>query len=261
MTTGRVPAVEGKGAADDNAPAAIGREVFTDGSYAEIFRPDSGRDPFRDLYGQKRDDVLACLSRMPADSEILDLGGGMGRIAIPLADRHRVTLCDISERMLAMAGASAREAGVAADRLGLRQIDAGEPLPFPAASFDAAIALDLLVHLPDPVAALRELRRVLRPQGQLLADMTNANPLWTLRYPGYVGRRPRRWLTTLRGGGVLPEWQSIVRHRRRGEFERMLGAAGFTVSRRWRYGPSICPKWFLDLCTPISSTGFASPPA
>ena len=33
MTTGRVPAVEGKGAADDNAPAAIGREVFTDGSY------------------------------------------------------------------------------------------------------------------------------------------------------------------------------------------------------------------------------------
>ena len=38
-------------------------------------------------------------------------------------------------------------------------------LPFPDSSFDSAFAHAVLVHLRDPLAALRELRRVLRPGG------------------------------------------------------------------------------------------------
>jgi len=152
--------------------------------------------------------------------------------------------------MLEMAAAAAKLAGVPDGALTLHQLDAGKPLPFPAASFAAAVALDLLVHLPEPVATLRELRRVLRTDGVLLVDMTNGNPLWVLRYPRYVGRHPRRWLGTLRGGGVLPEWQSIVRHRGRGVFERMLADAGFQVTRRRDYGPPLVPKWFLARCHP-----------
>lgn len=226
------------------------RQIFTDGSYADIFRPDAKGDPFHALYRRKRSDVLDHLAGLPEGSRILDLGGGMGRIAVPLAARHRLTLCDISERMLEMAAAEARRTGVPDGHLTLGRLDAREPLPFAAASFDGAIALDLLVHLPEPVAALRELRRVLRPEGVLLVDMTNANPLWTLRYPRYVGRRPARWLATLRGKGVLPEWQSIVHHHHRGDFERMLAAADLRVTRRWDYGPPLVPKWWLRSCRP-----------
>jgi ubiquinone/menaquinone biosynthesis C-methylase UbiE len=230
--------------------AALDREIFTDGSYADIFRPDTSSDPFHALYRRKRDDVLAALAQLPESSRILDLGGGMGRIAVPLAALHAVTLCDISKRMLDLAAANAQRADAPDGHLILRQLDAGKPLPFPTASFDAAVALDLLVHLPDPVATLRELHRVLRPTAVLLVDMTNSNPLWTLRYPRYVGRRPRRWVATWRGGGVLPDWQEIVHHHRRREFELMLSDAGFRVSGRRDYGPRLSPKWFLRRCHP-----------
>lgn len=228
----------------------VERDVFTNGRYAESFRPDATSDPFHRLYSPKRRDVIASVSRLPEGSRVLDLGGGMGRIAVPLAQRrYQVTLCDISDDMLAMASQAGREAGVSKEDLTPRRVDASQPLPFATASFDCAIALDLLVHLPDPVAALRELRRVVAPEGEIIVDITNRSPWWVLRYPRYVGRRPRlRWLRTLRGGGVLPEWQGIVHHYTRPEFRRMLDEAGFHVVEHWRYGPPGCPKWFLERC-------------
>jgi SAM-dependent methyltransferase len=43
-------------------------------------------------------------------------------------------------------------------------------LPFTAGAFDAVTALNVLYHLPDPLPALREARRVLRPGAHLLAS-------------------------------------------------------------------------------------------
>lgn len=49
-----------------------------------------------------------------------------------------------------------------------------EPLPFPDASFDGVVAKDLLEHVADPGAVVREIRRVLRPGGRVFASSPDA---------------------------------------------------------------------------------------
>jgi ubiquinone/menaquinone biosynthesis C-methylase UbiE len=230
----------------------IDRDVYGSGRYTEHFQPEDAHNPFHAIYEAKRADVLASLrASLAADSTVLDLGGGPGRMAVPLAVDCRVTLCDISEDMLRIAERTAAAAGIPEGRLTLRRLDAAEPLPFATASFDRAVCIDVLVHLPDPVATLRELRRVLRPEGELLVDVTNRSPWWLVRYPRAMGRHPSAWLQTWKGGGILPEWQGVVHHYRYDEYRGMLDRAGFSVEQEWRYGPRWCPKWFLTRCRPI----------
>jgi SAM-dependent methyltransferase len=157
-------------------------------------------------------------------------------------------LCDISPDMLRIAMRAAEETIGSAGNLVVRQLDANDPLPFPSASFDRVLCVDLLVHLKAPVSLLRELNRVLKPDGELIVDMSNKSPWWILRYPRTLGRRPSRWLSAWRAGGVLPEWQSTVRHHTRAEYRAMLTAARFEVLEERRYGPPWCAKWFLTRC-------------
>jgi 2-polyprenyl-6-hydroxyphenyl methylase/3-demethylubiquinone-9 3-methyltransferase len=50
-------------------------------------------------------------------------------------------------------------------------------LPFESGTFDAAVCVDVLEHIPRWPLALAELRRVLRPGGWLFFDTINRNPL------------------------------------------------------------------------------------
>jgi ubiquinone/menaquinone biosynthesis C-methylase UbiE len=226
---------------------AFERSVFTTGEYVEQFHPEDMENPFHRIYEQKRVEVVAAAHALLGDNpnaRLLDVGGGMGRIAVPLAAAYDVTLCDVSDSMLALARKAAEQANVKT-RLTTQLVDASQPLPYDDASFDLLVCLDLLVHLPDPLAAVREMHRVLKPGGVAIIDNSNSIPLWTLWYPGYVGRRPSRWLRTWRAGGVLPEWAGIVHHHTRAEFLQMLAQADFVVREERFYGPSICPKWNL----------------
>ncbi len=233
---------------------SLNRAVFSDGRYPDLFRPDAPENPFRNLYAAKRHDILTIVRSRPG-SRVLDLGGGPGRIAVPLARDRTVTLADVSAEMLERAAGEGRAAGLAPDALILTRLDAADPFPFASGSFDVAIAVDLLVLLPDPVATLRELRRVLAPGGVAVVDTTNRRPHWMLRYPAYVGRRPRRWLRTWRAGGVLPEWTGIVTHHSREEFHRMLEEAGLRIVEERAYGPRVVPKWMLAVCEAAAPSG------
>jgi SAM-dependent methyltransferase len=216
-------------------------ELFRTGEYVPSFQPAAPDNPFRRLYERKRRAVVASV---PGHGRrVLDLGGGMGRMAIPLAERHRVVLCDLSRDMLDLARSNAGPS------LRLCVADAAR-LPFADGSFDHAVCTDLLPHLVAPRAVLGELRRVLAPGGRVVIDSTNAMPAWTLAYPRYVGRDPRRWLAVWRHGGVLPEWASRVWHYRRGEFLDLLREARFEVESLRSFGPPGAPKWHLAVAVP-----------
>ncbi len=231
---------------------AVDRDVYRSGRYVEHFKPEDERNPLRSLYSAKRADVVATVrGHLAPGGTVLDLGGGPGRMAVPLAARYWVTLCDISADMLSIARSAASAVATPSGNLALQQLDAARPLPFPDASFDRALCVDLLVHLEEPAPLLAELGRVLKPTGELLVDISNRSPWWILRYPRSLGRVPARWPSTWRAGGVPPEWQGSVRHYSYEEFGSMLAAAKFEVLQEWRYGPAWCPVWILRRCRPI----------
>lgn len=96
-----------------------------------------------------------------AGKRILDIGCGPGTLARRLVDAGaRVTGIDPGAAVLARARDTVPEARFEAA--------SGEALPFPAASFDGAVMLNSLHHVPDPAAALAEAARVLVPRGRLV---------------------------------------------------------------------------------------------
>src|SRR3712207_6480462 len=96
---------------------------------------------------------------------VLDVGCGPGTITVGLAAAvapGEVVGIDREDRPLDQARALAAERGVVNARFELADLHA---LPFAAASFDAAFLHGVLEHVPDPVAALRAIKRVVRPGG------------------------------------------------------------------------------------------------
>lgn len=74
-----------------------------------------------------------------------------------------------------------------------------EAMPFEEESFDLALALDVIEHLPDDRPALRELRRVLKPGGRLLVTVPALMMLWGA-HDEANGHHRRYTMGTLRCG-------------------------------------------------------------
>jgi ubiquinone/menaquinone biosynthesis C-methylase UbiE len=100
---------------------------------------------------------------------VLDVGCGPGTITVGLAAAvasGEVVGIDREDRPLEQARALAAERGVGNARFELADLHA---LPFSDGSFDAAFLHGVLEHVPDPVAALRAITRVVRPGGVVAA--------------------------------------------------------------------------------------------
>ncbi|GAC1436892.1 MAG: class I SAM-dependent methyltransferase [Solirubrobacteraceae bacterium] len=115
------------------------------------------------------DEALERLT-LPPGIAILDAGCGSGRNMVELQRRGTVTGLELADESVARA----RQRGVG-------EVVQGSlaEMPFADASFDLAVSFDVIEHLEDDLAALRELRRVVRPGGTLVLTVPAYQWLWS----------------------------------------------------------------------------------
>ena len=109
--------------------------------------------------------------QLPAGSSVLEVAPGPGYFCIELAKRgaYAVTGLDLSRTFVKMAAEKAAQAGVRVEF----QHGSASNMPFPKDSFDFLVCRAAFKNFADPVGALKEMCRVLKPGGRgLLIDLS-----------------------------------------------------------------------------------------
>lgn len=126
-----------------------------------------------------------------ATGRVLEVGIGTG-LNLPFYDRSRVKTIvgvDPGLSMHRLALQRSQQAGIAVQLVGL----SAEKLAIADASFDTVVSTYTLCTIPDPLAALKEMRRVLAPGGRLLFSEHGRAPdagvaRWQTRLQPYWGK-------------------------------------------------------------------------
>lgn len=157
-------------------------DVYTHGHHESVLRSHRWRTA--------QNSAGYLLPHLRPGASLLDVGCGPGTITADLArrlDPGEVVGVDRSARVLEQA----RRDGAGRPNLRFEPGDV-YALPFDDGTFDVVHAHQLLQHLSDPVAALREMRRVARPGGLVaVRDADYAGMTW---FPASTG---------------LDEWQTL----------------------------------------------------
>ncbi len=135
---------------------------------------------------------------------ILDVGCGTGANLKMLAEYGSVEGVDISPQAVEFC----HQRGLDSVKLG-----AAEQLPYESDSFELVTALDVVEHLDDDVAGLREMSRVLRHNGRLLLFVPAFMFLWGVQDDVSNHRRRYTLPTLLRAvetAGFSVEWSSYA---------------------------------------------------
>lgn len=101
--------------------------------------------------------VAGYFAQLPRGLSILDLPAGNGLLADALRGMGHTVVCGDINR----------------ERTDYRYVDMAAPLPFGDGEFDAAVCLEGVEHLVDPVMLIRELARVTRAGGTIVVSTPN----------------------------------------------------------------------------------------
>jgi 2-polyprenyl-3-methyl-5-hydroxy-6-metoxy-1,4-benzoquinol methylase len=131
---------------------------------------------------------------LPDDLEgktLLDAGCGTGWFSRAACERKSiVTSMDLGEHLLAKVKDKCDSTRVVGSIL---------DIPFGRDTFDYVVSSEVIEHIPDPYAALRELHRVLKPGGTLVLSTPNKLWRWSLAIANRLHLRPYQGLENWSG--------------------------------------------------------------
>lgn len=175
-------------------------------------------------------------ARLRAGCDVLEVAPGPGFFAIELAKLgdFKITGLDASHTFVEIATENARSAGVKIDfRLGN-----ASAMPFPDGSFDFIYCSAAFKNFSEPVKALDEMHRVLRPGGEaVIVDLrkdTSLNEIDTYvnqsgrnRFDAWVTKRSFRWL--IKRAYTQDEFLRMAHASRFGTCQINPGPIGFEI--------------------------------
>lgn len=169
---------------------------------------------------------IGAIRRFATGPEIIDIGVGTGRAALPLvADGYHVTGIDSSQAML---DETRRLAAGAPISLKVGDVAA---LPCGDSAFDCAVALNVLVHFPNWRESLLEWKRVVRPGGRMVFDIHSLDHA----HAAY-GTDESRWPAPLKRTQTKGDFTHYMSRVGMDELVEFANAAGLTIVAAAPYG-------------------------
>lgn len=211
-------------------------------------------DAFASRFSAPFAERIVTLAQPAPTARVLDVGCGSGIVTLrvaPAVPDGRVLGVDLSDGMLQTAQTKAAQAALT--HVTFQKMDA-EALRLDDRSFDVVLSLFALAHFPDPLSALREMRRVLVPGGRLVLGVGGGPLLWSRAGLGAGIRRVERGFREQRGLQLTaPHFLDRLTRKHLGDAEepevtawagkpgraarvrRMVAAAGFRdIAAEWQ---------------------------
>lgn len=218
-------------APDRRTPNPLAFEAAVD-AYLEPhraqFNHDAMRHTFLDNDRFHRWATLVDRLRPVAGAAFLSSGCGMGGSLLAYHDAGAASVTGVEVDPLYVRLAGLRVEGIPGTRV--LSVDPDAPLPLDAGSIDLVESMDVMEHVPEPRAYLRELLRVLAPGGMIL--LVTPNRLWPVEQ--HLGILGPPWLPVAAADRLFTSLARLPRlgEERRFRYEKLDGMRTQNLSLR-----------------------------